>query len=235
MKEMGIRLTQQILVLLLILVSANLVALELISDAKQKWYLITPEEVDTSTLVTMNDQWAVSSRYITDVTGLNTLEPFYIMQTEVSCQQFLSVDAGIAVKRIRQIDLICEYYPDEPVTGVSFQEATQYCQQLDAYLPTEEQWLAAVLYKNGNSHDMEIIDFVVNVKEAHTSPSGLQGMLGNVWEMTSSRWGNHQSSYVMKGGAFDLAKKPYLLNPLFKAAYKPADVLSRNIGFRCVK
>lgn len=173
---------------------------------------------------------------------------FSMMKSEVSCSQILK--AG-ALSKVREMDLsdLCEYGMDEPVTGVSFNEASQFCETLDAVLPTESQWVyAASQVSNAWLSQYGVIgkqdkgglirDFAAykeDTEETIGGPLGLLGLYASVWEITQSAWDKDNQVYVIKGGAFDLANKPWLMHPYLRAAYNKDDVVNQNVGFRCIK
>lgn len=207
------------------------------------WISIKPKNIVVTKKLSSEN--VLSARYVLQRTDFSKLSVFYIQKTEVSCDDFLSRVGHDGSVRLDQISLRCEAYPDEPVIGLSLKEAELYCELIGAKLPTELQWMAAVLYKESDDYYNEkqrnyfneelLVDYVVDVEDGIERPSGLKGMIGNVWEMTSTPWGNSQVSYVMKGGAFNLVSKPDLLNPWFRAAYHSQNILNINVGFRCVK
>lgn len=138
---------------------------------------------------------------------------------------------------------------NHPVTHISLNEATAYCDWLTrkvgakCRLPSADEWLMAAhagrtedLYPWGPHMQVEYLNFR-NQFESTTPvgiyPEGENGLkiadlLGNVWEWTSSRAG---SQYVLKGGAwdtmFDLQDEGLLLE--LKAS---GDVHGPNFGFR---
>jgi formylglycine-generating enzyme required for sulfatase activity len=173
---------------------------------------------------------------------------FEIMRTEVSCAQLL---AGKQLLPIRQQQLgdVCEYAEHEPVTGVSFNEASAYCAMLGGQLPSEAQWVLAaslgserwlqhygvITTAGAASEPIRFTAYKQDVADAEISPGQLNGILANVWEITRSNWPGQRNVYVMKGGAFDLTTKPQLLHPYFRAAFNGNDIYNKNIGFRCVR
>lgn len=208
-----------------------------------EWIAVNPAELQLPDAPSQGH--VVSMRYVTELDGIGQIAPFKVQKTEVSCRDFLAVNTKLDDKRRRRVSLRCEAYIDEPVTGISLQEARDYCKLKGGRLPTEQHWLAAALYREPQNlatttqqvdiDDEEQVNFIVDVEDALQQHSGLIGMLGNVWEMTDSVWDSSQASFVIKGGAFDMVETPYLLNPLFRAAYKPEDTLNKNIGFRCIQ
>ena len=97
---------------------------------------------------------------------------------------------------------------DEPVRGVSWEDALAYCAWLSAQtgriyrLPTEAEWEKAArgtdgrLYPWGHAWDEAACPqgrarpSAVLAHPAGASPYGCMGMVGNVWEWTSSGWGD---------------------------------------------
>jgi len=175
-------------------------------------------------------------------------ESFEIMRTEVSCAQLLA-GSQLLPLRLQQLSDACENAEHEPVTGVSFNEASAYCGMLGGQLPSEEQWVLAaslgserwlqhygvITTIDAVPEQIQFTAYKQDVAEAELSPGRLNGILANVWEITRSNWPGQRNVYVMKGGAFDLATKPQLLHPYFRAAFNGNDIYNKNIGFRCVR
>jgi len=175
---------------------------------------------------------------------------FSIMRTEVSCAQVLASSILDPI-RLQQLTDTCEFAEQEPVTGVSFKEATRFCRELGGELPTEAEWVfAASLAGNAWLTDYQIINTntEVDVESVYTftgykqpsydterSPQQLHGILASVWEITQTPWPEQYDVAVMKGGAFDLSVKPELLHPYYRAAFNHHDIFNKNIGFRCVR
>lgn len=177
---------------------------------------------------------------------------FSMMKTEVTCRQMLAGE-GLSSFRKREIADLCEYGMDEPVTGIAFHEANDFCNALGASLPTESQWVFAASQvtndwltqygvindlHSGEPQNKSLSYFAAYKEDAYETsegPLGLLGLYASVWEITRSIWGKNNRTYVIKGGAFDLVNKPWLMHPYLKAAYNENDVVNQNVGFRCVK
>lgn len=208
----------------------------------QQWLEIQPADLQVKQYSEGNT--GLATVYITQLKR-QELGRFFIHETEVSCQAFLAVKQASSEARLKSIERRCGDYPDEPVFGVTYKEASDYCHSMGATLPTEQQWMSAVLYQQQSRFYRafikqyfigdERLDYLLDVDDAPALSSGLKGMIGNVWEMTRTPWQGIPNSYVMKGGAFNLSSQPILLNPWYRAAYRANDITNTNVGFRCVK
>jgi formylglycine-generating enzyme required for sulfatase activity len=145
---------------------------------------------------------------------------------------------------------------DHPVVGVSWYEATAFCNWLSSFnkdgfrfhLPSERQWERAargnkdgLVYPWGNEFDPDCC----NAKDAGigkttrvdryangVSPVGCYDMAGNVWEWTSDLYDPKKGSYTLKGGSWyspgDLARCDYSFS------YFPHNRVNF-AGFRCAR
>lgn len=172
---------------------------------------------------------------------------FYMMVQEVSCKQFL-LEKTLSRFRQSDVNALCEYGMNEPVTGISFFEALTFCQEKGGDLPSERQWVyVASLIKKAWLKDYGVVSeraikakkafsgFKEDITDTITGPYTFQGLYGSVWEMTKTEWKNEKGKFVIKGGSFDLTNKPWLMHPYYRAAFNQNDIYNQNIGFRCVK
>jgi sulfatase modifying factor 1 len=147
---------------------------------------------------------------------------------------------------------------DDPVGGVSWEDAAAYASWLGKRLPTEAEWEYAARggsarekYPWGAAPDTGYANFksfgILPVKSLKPNGYGLYDMIGNVWEWCAD-W--YDSAYydassgksprgpvtgthkVLRGGAWYCdAKEVRVTNRFFALP----DAKSYNVGFRCVK
>ncbi len=131
-----------------------------------------------------------------------SLEEFWIMQTEVTNQQYAQcVRAGACTKPADRDLWSNPTYANHPVTGVDWNQATNFATWARGRLPTEAEWEKACRGTDGRTFPWgeelptnEITNFgneitgtvAVATYPAGASPYGALDMSGNVWEWTSS-------------------------------------------------
>lgn len=122
---------------------------------------------------------------------------FELGATPVTQLQWVSIMGALP-------DDVDEYVPNNPVTGVSFIDAVEFCEKLSEQtgetmrLPTEEEWEHACRAGSDTNYHFgddpaELKDYAVFDKEEITevatklpNPYGLYDMHGLVWEWTST-------------------------------------------------
>lgn len=185
------------------------------------------------------------------------LPAFYIDETEVSnaeYQRFCSATGHGPPQTAGYAE-----HPDEPVSGVSYDDAQAYATWAGKRLPTEEEWEKAArgsdgrLYPWGNTpwtQDVPTVMQPVSSDPLHRSPYGAYNMAGNVWEWTATAYSptpaetahmtqllhgqNFSAQWRMtKGGSF--APGGGADFAVTKGRGLPSDARSPWIGFRCVR
>ncbi len=144
--------------------------------------------------------------------------------------------------------------PDEirnhPVVTVRHNDALAYAEWAGKRLPTEEEWEKAargpdgLIYPWGNEWDPKRCNFnpepekhfgrgtsPVDAYPDGVSPFGVWDMVGNVMELTATRWGN---SAVIKGGAWMLTQ-PHNMRCAMRSYTRPIQNSTSYLGFRCAE
>jgi formylglycine-generating enzyme required for sulfatase activity len=141
----------------------------------------------------------------------------------------------------------------QPVVGVSWYEASAFCEWLNATdakyqysLPEEDLWEAAARGLQGfryswgdrwyrgycNSERLLGRTSVVGTFPRATSPCGAVDMTGNVWEWTSSLYQRGESGRVLRGGSWDGVSD--LCSAWFRIYFTP-EYRDFDFGFRLAR
>jgi len=177
------------------------------------------------------------------------LPAFYIDKTEVTNGQF---------KQVYPNHFFPKGKAQEPVTNISFNQATEYARAVGKRLPTEEEWEKAARGSDGREYPwgvdfkQELCNFSgtslnaptkTNSYRLGTSPYGCADMAGNVYEWTSSWYqaypGNAdvnvqygQIFRVLRGGSFQSDRFGVRCA---RRHYDRMDATRPDYGFRCAK
>ena len=174
---------------------------------------------------------------------------FQITRDEITNAQYNGcVAAGICRKageRItdNSIAYDASFFADTyPVVGVSWNDATTFCQWVGGRLPTEVEWERAARgsdgrrYPWGDTFDPSRANLgsghpsPVGSFPAGASPYGVLDMAGNVFEWTATQEG---SNYVVRGGGWS---KYYFRGRVADRGTQLApDFANYDIGFRCAR
>jgi sulfatase modifying factor 1 len=152
-------------------------------------------------------------------------------------------------------------YPDDPVVGVSWGDATDYAKWRGKRLPTEAEWecaarggLAGMRYVDGNTLDSSKVNFTRTGRKG-TAPVGsyppngygLYDMAGNVQEWVADRYDagyyktspaenprgpEHGKLRVIRGGGWYTG--PGCMGVGYRIAL-PSNWVDFNVGFRCAR
>lgn len=186
-----------------------------------------------------------------------TLPAFYIDETEVSNAEYRAFCEATGHKPPPTQDYTA--HPDDPVGGVSYQDAAAYAAWAGKRLPTEEEWEKAARGSDGRTYPWGDAPWTgdvptglqpVNANPLRRSPSGAYNMAGNVWEWTATSYtptsadttamqqllkGQSFSAdwRIIKGGSF----KPGDDEDFDVAKHRPLPIDARSpwIGFRCAR
>ena len=130
-----------------------------------------------------------------------------------------------------------------PVTGVTWKEASIYCEWAGGQLPTRDQWEFAARGNQGlafpygrsfdahrcNTRESGLGDTTpVDYFTAGKSPFGIYDMCGNTWEWTATPAG--KGKYILKGGSFREKAEAALT---YASREHDGNVPAGDIGFRC--
>jgi len=164
---------------------------------------------------------------------------YYIDTREVTVAQYIKV--------FPHYQPPADYPADVAVSGVSWFEASDYCESLGKRLPTEVEWESACIGGNnarfsyGNQYDARLTDARSpghNVRKYPLSGStsndlGVYDMTGGVWEWTAGAESGIATERVIRGGAWIMPEPEKRANCVYRRKAEPGDRGMTTIGFRC--
>jgi len=171
-----------------------------------------------------------------------TLNEFWIDQYQTTNQQYQQ----FLTETGTQAPVIWPAGDNQPVRGVSWDQASAYCNWANKRLPTEAEWEAAGRGPNANPRlypwgtdptnggktrelpDQDTYD--VGSQSFNISSFGLYDMVGNVWEWVGEPYASVQDGYkILRGGRFGIPQ-----DLAYRLAVTPNDDrYVKYAGFRC--
>nr|WP_285288926.1 bifunctional serine/threonine-protein kinase/formylglycine-generating enzyme family protein [Alloacidobacterium dinghuense] len=185
------------------------------------------------------------------------LNGFYVDETEVSNQEYKRFVDATGHQAPKSADFTAK--PDNPVYGVTYDDAKAYAAWAGKRLPTEEEWEKAARGTDGRPYpwgQQPWTDGVptdlqpVNSYQDRKSPYGALNMAGNVFEWTATTFPAGQREFDdmhVQLGSIDFSKTWYSIkggsfsphgDRFFKSFLRrgfPSDQSSAIIGFRCAR
>lgn len=187
------------------------------------------------------------------------LKNYYIDRLEVTNSKYAKYMKATGKPTPKYWDSSRFNKPDQPVVGVDFQEAVEYCLWAGKRLPNEAEWEKAARGEDsrkfpwGNEPDPTRAN-MLGLKDQHRytssvgsypqskSPYGVMDMAGNVWEWTSTWYQPYPNSKhknemfgqtfkVLRGGSWN--SNMDLARTAIRGKAFPKQQ-QKYIGFRCV-
>jgi len=190
------------------------------------------------------------------------LDGFYIDKYEVTNAQYQAFVEATDRAQSEYADDNRFNGPQQPVVGVSWFDANDYCTWTGLRLPTEAEWEKVARGTDGRTYpwgegidaskanyDMDIgMTTRVGSYPEGVSPYGAYDMAGNAWEWVTDWYGfdyyvsspvhnptgPESGSYrVIRGGSWD--HNPSGLRTTTRVRRHPSDSLNYIVGFRCTR
>jgi serine/threonine protein kinase len=169
------------------------------------------------------------------------LNDFWIDQYQITFDQYKNF--MVATSAVSP-DLVGK--GNQPVRGVSWDQAVAYCRWVNKRLPTEAEWEVAgrgpgsnpQLYPWGNDPQVDGVGslpdqdtYAVGTLSFNKSPYDVYDMVGNIWEWVGEPYASTPGgSLILRGGRFGLP----ILDLSYRLIVDPADNrYVKYAGFRC--
>lgn len=175
-----------------------------------------------------------------------SVEPFLIDAHPVTNAQYLEFleETGYRAPKFWKDDRFNQ--PQQPVVGISLNDAKKYAKWANKDIPTEQQWEKAARGVDGRTYPWgeevrgkgEFYDLDPSVAacaevgkaDDMASPFGCHEMAGFVWQWTKTLWESGTKVRVLRGGSW--ADDERFVTCTFRLAAKEREKAD-NVGFRC--
>jgi len=182
------------------------------------------------------------SNYVSSISA--ELSPFYIDKTEVTNEQYARFvqERSVRPPASWTEGSVPAGKEKHPVEGLTWAEATAFCEWANKRLPTEAEWEVAArgrdgfLYPWGNDPQAVVLPgegtYEAGSIAENVSPFEVYDMAGNVWEWVDPPYDRAQveeGHQVIRGGAYD-----FQVNMAYRVDGDPnASAMFARAGVRC--
>lgn len=211
------------------------------------------EESPLLTLMRRNDKIANLDFLLDPPPSQITLPSYYIDRTEVTnaeYRRFVNEQKPGVVKDPQYWSDARFNQPDQPVVGVNWAEADQFCRGRGKRLPSGDEWERASrgqdgrLYPWGDTFDPQAANTAegpaatpsrVGSYPLDRSPEGVLDLAGNVreWTAEEGQGPDGAAAKFVRGAAYDIRGDIYALGFL-RIASDP-NIRQEDLGFRCAE
>jgi len=203
-------------------------------------FYIQKYEVTKNNFLIFATSYAKNKKHIEDLKSSLWLEKYEYYDEEESLLPVTKVSYDMATKYCHSIGGRLPTQQEWIVAAITPTKEGKYQKSPEKFLsfPTITYPFEPTHYVITNSEEQGRFsdDFLNSVDLSLESANGLKGMLGNVWEMTSSFYQNQDDKIIIKGGSYQNSQTPLFYDVRF-TNYININTTSHeyeHIGFRCV-
>ena len=177
------------------------------------------------------------------------LPGFYIDQVEITNKQYMQFVRATGRREPEFRALVERTHDEQPVTGVTWLDASAYAAWVGGRLPTEVEWEKAARGTDGRQYPwgdeppdetLAVLGSAVKQRRACAvgsrpagiSPYGCLDMAGNVWEWCADWYDRPGQERAIRGGSF--GQLDYGEGKCYSRGKAFPEFPQEHIGFRCV-